>query len=191
MMRVGGERTALTGLEVHDVVAYFAAAKLRCSLICFSKEREVYAEGGVGLLRAGDGLENEIDGCALLDGRKLRGDVSKHAALRRDCVSLANGVDEIKQLARAGDVIGGGVDSDDGVARAEEQAIDDSSGDADWVVSGVIGLQPRRETARQANGGAKTCNDADLACDGDEVLHAHELRDCGCHLRYQPGRERC
>ena len=76
VMGVGGERAALAGLEVHDVVANFTAAELGCSLMGFGQQREVNAEGGVGLLGAGDRLEDEVDRCALLQRGKLGGDVS-------------------------------------------------------------------------------------------------------------------
>ena len=87
------------------------------------------------------------------------------------------------------EAVGGGVDADDGVAGAEEQAVEDGGGDAARVVGGVVGLEAGGETAGQADGGAEAGDDADFAGDGDQVLHAHELGDGGGHLGREAGGE--
>ena len=189
MVGVGGERAALAGFEVHDVVADGAAAQFAGGAVGFVEEGEVDAEGGVGWLGAGDGLEDEVDGCAALERGELGGDVGEDAALGGDRVALADGVDEAEEGGGGGDVVGGGVDADDGVAGAEEEAVDDGGGDADGVVGWVVGLEAGGETAGQADGGAEAGDDADFAGDGDEVLHAHELGDGGGHLGGEAGGE--
>ena len=61
VMRVGGERAALAGLEIHHVVADGAAVKRQRGRVRLAEQREVDAEALVGGLRAGDRLEHQID----------------------------------------------------------------------------------------------------------------------------------
>ena len=62
-------------------------------------------------------------------GFHLSGDVGKHAALGGDMEALAGAVDQVEQLDHGAQAVGDGVDADDGVARAEHQAVDDGGGD--------------------------------------------------------------
>ncbi len=153
----------------------------------FAKEREVDAEGGVGLFGAGDRLEDEVDGCALIEGGELGGDVGEDAALRGDGIALADVVDEMEKRDGGGDVVGCGVDADDGVAGAEEEAVDDGGGDTDGIVGGVVGLEAGGEAAGEAYGCAEAGDYVDFSGCGDEVLHAHELGDGGGHFGRQAG----
>ena len=84
VVRVGRERAALAGLEIHDVVADGAALQRQRGRARFLEQREVDAEARVRLLRAADRLEHEVDGRAGLDRADLGGDVRQHAGLRRD-----------------------------------------------------------------------------------------------------------
>jgi len=195
MVRVCGERGALAGFEVHDVGTDFAvgadgSAVLRTPLFrCFSEKSEVDAEAAVGGFGSGDGLEEKIDGGAGVEGFKLRGDVGQDAALDGNLEALAEGVDHAQQAGGGCGVVSGGIDADDRVAGAEEQAIEDGGGDAGGVVGGVIGLKAGAETAFQADSGAEAGDDPDFAGGGDQVLDAHELGCCGGHLRGEPGGE--
>ena len=49
-----------------------------------------------------------------------------------------------------------GIDPDDGVARPEQQTVDDRGGDPKRIICGVIGLETRGEAARQSNRRAET-----------------------------------
>ena len=102
--------------------------------------------------------------------------------MRGDGVALADVVDETEQGGCGGDVVGGGVDSDDGVAGAEEETVDDGGSDACGVVGGVVGLEACGETAGETNGGAETGDYLDFSRCCDEVLHTHELGDGGGHF---------
>jgi hypothetical protein len=49
-------------------------------------------------------------------------------------------VDELEELDQRLEVVGDGVYSYDSVTGAEDKSIDDGSGDADWIISGVVRL---------------------------------------------------
>ena len=53
----------------------------------------------------------------------------------------------------------------------------------------MVGLKARGEAAGESDGRAEAGDDADLARDGDEILHAHELRNRRGHFRHQAGGE--
>ncbi len=82
-----------------------------------------------------------------------------------------------------GEAVGGGVDADDGVAAAVEQAVEHGGGDAAQIVGGMVGLEADGEAAGQAEGVAEAGDDAALLRGEDQVLIAHELGDGGGHLR--------
>jgi len=157
--------------------------------MAFLEEGEVDAEAGVGGFGAGDGLEEEIEGRTLLDCCYLGGDVGEDAVLRGDGEAFADGVDHAQEAGDYRWIVAGGVYADDGVSRAEEQAIEDGGGDAGWIVGGVVGLETRGETAVESDGSAKARDVADTRGDEDEILNAHELADRGCHLGREAGGE--
>ena len=97
-------------------------------------------------------------------------------------LTLANGVDEPEEACSARDAVGDGVDTDDGVSGAEEEAVENGGRDPGWVVCGVVGLEAGGEASWQADGGAESADDANLTGDGNEVLYAHELGDRSGHL---------
>ncbi len=175
VVRVGRERAALAGLKVHDVSAGHASVEGAGGLFGFLEHGEVDAEGGVGGFGAGDGLEDEIDGSAAAEGLDLRGDVGEDAALRGDAPGFADAVDQVEERDDGGGVVGDGVDADDGVARAEGEAVDDGGGDALEGIGGVVGLEAGGEAAGKAERVAKARDDADLGGDGDKVLEPHNL----------------
>ena len=67
VMRVGRQRAALPGLEVHHVVADRAACSDERRVARLAQQLEVDAEAAVGRLGAGDRLEHEVDRRAALD----------------------------------------------------------------------------------------------------------------------------
>ena len=83
-----------------------------------------------------------------------------------------------------------GVDPDHGVARSEQQPVEDRGGNAGRVVGRMVGLQSGREPAGQADGSAESRDHPDLARDGDQILVAHQFRRGGDHLRRQAGCQR-
>ena len=192
VMGVGGERAALAGFEIHDVVADRAALQRERRLARLGEKGEIDAEAAVGRFGSGDRLEDEIDGRALRD------------QARAWCVTWASTQDWVGMSSRwrrssssasrsraALRAVGGGVDADHGVAAAEEQAVEDAGGDAARVVGRVVGLQADGEPARQADGVAEAGDDAaSLRGDGMQVLVAHDLADGGGHFRREAGGER-
>jgi len=76
----------LAGLEIHDVVAspgdIARAVMFEDALAAFFEHGEIDAEARVGGLRAGYGLKEQVDGCALFEAGELCGDVREAASLR-------------------------------------------------------------------------------------------------------------
>jgi hypothetical protein len=110
---------------------------------------------GVGGLRPRDALEDEVDRRSLRERLELGGDVREHAGLHRDLPPPAELVQHLEQPADAGGTVPGGIDPDDRVAAAEQEAVQDARADASWVIGGMVRLEPRREPAPQANRRAK------------------------------------
>ena len=194
-MRVGGERGALAGFEVHDVVAGLSvlangsAVEGLAGLVGFCEKGEVYAEAAVGGFGSGDGLKEEINWCAGVEGFELGGDVGEDAALDGDLEALAEGVDHAEEPGGGGGVVSGGVDADDRVAGAEEEAVEDGGGDSGGRVGGVVGLEAGTEAVGKSDGGAEAGDDADFLGGGDEVLDAHEFAYGRGHLGGETGGE--
>jgi hypothetical protein len=123
-MRIGGECAALSGFEIHHVVAERAAVERERGVLGFMQQGERDPETGIGGFGAADRLEHQIDRGAALDGAQRCGDVGEHAGLRGDGVALADRVEHGEQRAGGGDAVGGGVDADHRIAGAEQQAIE-------------------------------------------------------------------
>jgi hypothetical protein len=126
----------LAGFEVHYVAASGsvgadgATGERLGGLVGFLEERKSDAEAAVGGLGSGDGLEEEVDRGALLEGGHLGGDVGEYAALNGDLEALAEGIDHAQEARGDGDVVACGIDADDRVAGAEEQAVENGSRNA-------------------------------------------------------------
>jgi len=86
-------------------------------------------EALVGGLAPRDRLEHEVDRRALGDERERRGHVRQHAGLGRDVELGAHLVEHAEQRMRALGTVGRGVDADDGVAGAEQEAVENARGD--------------------------------------------------------------
>ena len=170
-MRVGRERAALPGLEIHHVVADRAAAKRQRRVARLLEQREVDAEALVGGLGAGDRLEDEIDRRALADQIERRGDVRQHAGLRRNVELDPDLVEHRQQRVRILGAVGRRIDADHGVAGAEQQAVENARRDAARIVGRMVGLQPHREAAGQGR-----------SCCGTRVTTVHfaamTMRSC-------------
>ena len=183
-MRFARQLRALSRLEIQDVRPLRRALRegeLPRLLDGFSVE----AEGLVALLRACDGLEDEVGRCARLDGAHLRGDVRQHADLRRDVVFA---LDLVKAGEDAFCALGGvarRVQADHRIARAEAQPLQHRRDDAVNVVRRVVRLQAARERAGQADGRVAVRRNGHLFRAGDEVEITHQLADGGDHLARQ------
>ena len=68
-MSARGERAALAGVEIHEIVAERAAPERERGVARFAQQGEGDAEAAVGRLGAGDRLEHEIDRRALIHQR--------------------------------------------------------------------------------------------------------------------------
>ena len=186
-MRLGRQLRALPRLEIQHVRPLGRALRQR-QLPRLLDGGRVEAEGGVALLRACDGLENEVGGRAGLDGAHLRRHMGQHADLRGDAVAAAHLVKARQHAADALGRVARGVQADDGVARAEAQALEQGGENAVDVIRRVVRLQAARQRARQADGRVAVGRDRNLARGIDEIKIAHELTDGGDHLAREAAR---
>ena len=184
----GRQCRALAGFEIQRVAADGAAAKRSGGVLRCAEQRQVDAEAAVGTFGAGDRLEGKIDRRAALDQLQRRRDMGEHAALRRNIEALADVVEQRQQRRGRLQAVAGRVDADAGVTRAEQQAIEDRRGDACGIVGRVVGLQPGRQPAGQAERVAERRDDTDFARHRDQVLVAHQLRYRSDHFGGQAGR---
>ena len=190
VMGLRGEGAPLPGLEIHHVVADRAARERQRGGVGFGKEREIDAEALVGGLRAGDRLEHEIDRRIPGDERERGGDMRQHAALRRDVELDAHVLEHRQERMGALGTVGRGVDADDGVARAEQEAVENARRDAGEIVGGVIGLQPHREAAGEPDGVAEAGDDRAFRRHHHQILQAADLAHRRRHLGRDARRER-
>ena len=114
----------------------------------------------------------------------------QYAGLRRDGIAFAHRVEHGQQRAGRIDAVGGRIDADHRVAGAEQQAIQRGGGDAARIVGRMVGLQPHRQPARQADRVAEARHDAAFRGDGDQVLQPHQLADGRGHFRREAGAQR-
>ena len=178
MMRIGGKRAALPGLEVHHVVAERAAcAALSAACVGFLQQREMMPKLGIGgfwvpamdwKTRSTGAPRSMACRCVFVTwvSTQLWVGISKRSRKR---------VEQHAAAAWRRDAVGRRVDADDGIAAAVEQPVEDGGGDAAGVVGRVIRLQADRHAAGQADGVAKTRDDAAALRGEDEVLVAHQL----------------
>jgi len=80
------------------------------------------------------------------------------------------------------------VDADDGVAGAEQEAVQDARGDGAQIVGRMVGLQPHREAAGQPDGVAEARHHRTLRGYHHQILEPADLGDRRRHLR---GNARC
>ena len=191
VMRVGRERAALPGLEVHHVVADRAApaatapprAPRRSSASETPKLRLAASVPAIDWKTRSTGAPRSI-------ARSAGGDVGQHAGLGRDVVAVADRRPAWRSSVHGGvHAVGGRVDADHRVAAA--------------VAAGRRARWRRCRAGRRSGGwaaAAPTAGRAGRWCCGtrvttrhlrghrDQVLVAHELADRGHHLRREAGR---
>src|SRR5260370_37485661 len=114
-MSIRGQRATLAGLKVHDVVPHSPAVEFAGGLVGFIEQSKIDPERSISPLGPGDRLKHKVNGRALSQRVKLRDDESKNTALCRNRVAFANRIDELKQLSRAGHIVGGRIDANNRV----------------------------------------------------------------------------
>ena len=170
VMSLRGESAPLPGFEVHDIVAERAAIQFERLCTGFAQDREIDTKGTIGCFGAGNGLEDEVDGSAPAHCFHLGGDVSKHTGLGGNFELFADVIEQAEQRDYGGNVVGDGIDSDDCVAAAVSETVDDAGGDTGWIVGGVIRLETRGEAAGESERVPEASDNADLGSDRDQVL---------------------
>jgi hypothetical protein len=183
------QRRALAGLEVHDVGAARGALGLhqRPGVV---EQRHRHAERAVAGLGAGQRLEHQVHRAAQRQRLHLHGDVGQHAVLGRDRVPLAHRVERREDRRGRRRRVGRRVHADHRVAAAVAQALARRRQDAVDVVGRVVGLDPRRQPARQAQRVVGPHHHLALGGDRHQVEVRHQLAHRRRHLRRQPGRHR-
>jgi hypothetical protein len=82
------------------------------------------------------------------------------------------------------------IDADHRIAAAVRQSINDAGSNSLGIVGGMIGLQPRREPPREAQGITEARDHPDLGGYCHQILQSHDLRHRRGHFGCQPWRER-
>jgi hypothetical protein len=116
--------------------------------------------------------------------------MSQNATLCRNLEALAQIVDQVQQPHCHCDVVAGGIHADHGIARSEQQSVENGSGNAHRIVGGMVGLKACAQPAGQSDGGAKPRGHSNLGGDEYQVLHPHQLADRSRHLRHKAGGKR-
>ena len=115
----------------------------------------------------------------------------EHAVLRRNIELDTNVIQHREQCVCSFYAIRGRIDADNGVARPKQQSVEDRRRDATRIVSRMIGLQPYRKPAWQADGAAKSRDYRAFRRHHDQILCAAYLCDRGGHLRRNARCKRC
>src|SRR6185503_4121341 len=132
-----------------------AAAQRQPRFPRFAQQRQVDPEAAVGGLGPRDRLEYQVDRKALPDQSERGGHMREDAALRRYLQPRNDAVEQPQQFANHPGIVAGGVDADTSIARSQQQAVEDRSGDALDVIEGMVRLQPHAHPPAQADRVAK------------------------------------
>ena len=132
-------------------------------------------------------MKDEIDRRAETDGLDRGRDMAETAGLRGDVEALPDVVEQPDDPHIVLHAVGRRIDADHRIANAEQQTVEQAGRDAAGIVGRMVRLQPGREPAGKPDRVAESGNDAAFGGDDDEILHAHDLRHGGDHLRGQAG----
>src|SRR4029077_14621648 len=125
VMGVGRQRRALPGFEIHHIVADRTAAQRQPRFPRFAQQRQIDAETAVGGFGPRNRLEYEIDRNTLPDQSERGGHMRETAALRRYLQPRDDTVEQPQQFADHGRIVAGRIDADTGIARSQQQAVED------------------------------------------------------------------
>ena len=192
VVRVGRQRAALAGLEIHDVVAERAAAaataRHRAPRAAARGRRR--SCGSPPRCRAID-WKTRSTGAPRSMRRERGGDMGQHAGLRRDGVALAD-----SRRACVSSAIGGSTLSVAGlmpITASPQPSSRPSRMEAAMPGGSSVGWFGCSRTESRPGRPMRVAEARDHAAfrgDRHQVLVAHQLADRGRHLRREPGRER-
>ena len=117
-MRFRGKLGALTGFKIEHIRPLRRALR-QGKLPCLCNRIRIKAEGRVALLRACDGLEDQIGRGAGFDGAHLCCDMSQHAGLGRNLIFLLDLFKACQNLLCAFRRVSGRIQTDHRIPRAE------------------------------------------------------------------------
>ncbi len=150
------------------------------------QQRQIHAKAAIGGLRSRNRLKHQIDRRALPDQGERRRHMGENAALRRNLQSGNDLVEQTQQAADHSRIVACRVDADAGIARSQQDAVQDRGGDAIGVIKGMIGLQPHAHPPAQPDCVAKAARYLAFLRNQDEILVAHQFRDRRGHFRRDP-----
>ena len=180
----------MPGFEIHDVAADRAAAQRKRGIMGLRQNGQADPESSIGFFRAGNGLKDEIDRGAEIDGLDGGRDMTQTAGLRRNIEALPDIVEQGDDPHIVLHAIRRRIDADHRVADAEQESVKQAGRNSAGIVGRMVRLQPRGEPAGKPDRVAESGNDAAFGGDDDEVLRAHDLRHGGSHFRGQAGGQR-
>ncbi len=189
LVRVGRQRRALAGLEVHHVRP-LRLPQLQRHVVRLVEQRQRDAEAAQRLLRPGDRLEHQAELRARLQRLHLRRDVREAAVLRRDAPlphEVAGRVQDRRRRAPGSSVTGlmpmtaSPAPYDEPLAQRGHDPVD--------RIGRVVGLQPDRQPLRQTDGVGRVHDDPDLSRRVDQIQVGHQLGAGGDHLAGEAARQ--
>src|SRR5580698_9747017 len=158
---------ALPRFEIHYVVArpgnMARSVMFQDAFAAFSQHGKSDAKAGVGGLRAGDRLKQQINRRVAIQTRQLSRDVREATRLRRNRELRNQPIERSQNSRDTFHGIRGRIYSDDGVPAAIEQAIERSQQNAANVIRWVVWLQANAEYAALAERVSAARNVANLA----------------------------
>ena len=189
VVRVGRQRRALAGLEVHDVRP-LRLPQLQRHVLRLVEQRQRDAEAAQRLLGAGDRLEHQVELRALLQRLHLRGDVGEAAVLGRDAPLAHEVAGRVQDRRGRPGIVGDRVDADDRVAGAVRAARRAATPGCPSIESdGWFGCRRIESRPGQPDGVGRVHHDPDLPGRVDEVHVRHQLGAGRDHLAGEPARQ--
>ena len=172
----------LAGFKIHHIGS-LGGTFLQHQLPGLFQGCGIEAEGLVALLGSGNALENQITGGPCPDGFHLGRHMGQDTDLGRNFPMLLNLLEPPQHLAHLLRGIRHRVQTDHRISRTEGQTFQGGSSDALRIIGGMVRLQAAAQSSRQADGGIAVGGDGDFVGCIDQIQIAHQLADCGNHLR--------
>jgi len=172
---IGRKRSTLPGFKIHDIVADRAALKPLGGVFGLGQHGLGDAKAFIGLLRAGNRLEHQINRGIARHNINHRRDMGQNARLGRDIDPFANFINQFEKLNHRFRAVSGRVDANDRIAAAMHQTVKDRGRNTRRIISRMIGLQAHRKMAGQADSVAKGRHHMAFLGNRDQVLIAHQF----------------
>ena len=123
VMSFGGQRSALTRLKIHDIIAKSATIESQRCLMSFFQNPETDAKAFIGFLCPRNGLKDQIDRAAAVHDLDRVCNVCQNAGLGRNVIALAGVVEHLQKSEAVRDAVGRGVNADDGIPHPAQKTV--------------------------------------------------------------------